>query len=152
MARVAVVSGGTRGIAISKALQAAGHMVAANYAGNDDAAAKFKVETRIAVYNGMFLTTRPAPKDWPKSATKLGLSISSSITRGSPATPWLNDAIRLWTLRLGPGMVDILHREIEFIFVMLGIAAIFRAAVGQNTAEPYLLFVEERHDAIVQEI
>src|SRR6202047_462445 len=39
-----------------------------------------------------------------------------------------------------------------FIFVMLGIAAIFRAAVGQNTAEPYLLFVEERHDAIVQEI
>ena len=89
MARIAVVSGGTRGIgaAISKALQAAGHTVAANYASNDDAAAKFKVETRIAVYNGMFLTTRPAPKDWPKSATKLGLSISSSITRGSPATP-----------------------------------------------------------------
>jgi acetoacetyl-CoA reductase len=52
MVRIAVVSGGTRGIgaAISKALQAAGHTVAANYAGNDDAAAKFKVETRIAVY------------------------------------------------------------------------------------------------------
>ena len=52
MARIAVVSGGTRGIgaAISKALQAAGHTVAANYASNDDAAAKFKVERRIAVY------------------------------------------------------------------------------------------------------
>src|ERR1700730_6572620 len=52
MARIAVVSGGTRGIgaAISKALQAAGHTVAANYASNDDAAAKFKVEPRIAVY------------------------------------------------------------------------------------------------------
>jgi NAD(P)-dependent dehydrogenase (short-subunit alcohol dehydrogenase family) len=52
MARIAVVSGGPRGIgaAISKALQAASHTVAANYAGNDEAAAKFKVETRIAVY------------------------------------------------------------------------------------------------------
>ena len=52
MARVAVVSGGTRGIgaAIGKALQAAGHTVAANYAGNDEAAAKFKAETGIAAY------------------------------------------------------------------------------------------------------
>ena len=40
MARVAVVTGGTRGIgaAISKALKAAGYKVAANYAGNDEAA------------------------------------------------------------------------------------------------------------------
>lgn len=52
MSRVAVVSGGSRGIgaAISKALQAAGHKVAATYAGNDEAAAKFKAETGIAVY------------------------------------------------------------------------------------------------------
>jgi acetoacetyl-CoA reductase len=52
MARVAVVSGGSRGIgaAISKALQAAGYKVAANYAGNDAAAAKFKAETGIPVY------------------------------------------------------------------------------------------------------
>jgi acetoacetyl-CoA reductase len=52
MARVAVVSGGTRGIgaAISKALNAAGYSVAANYAGNDEAAAKFKEETQIPVY------------------------------------------------------------------------------------------------------
>jgi acetoacetyl-CoA reductase len=52
MARVAVVSGGTRGIgaAISKALHAAGYKVAANYAGNDEAAAKFKAETGIPVY------------------------------------------------------------------------------------------------------
>jgi acetoacetyl-CoA reductase len=52
MARVALVSGGTRGIgaAISKALKAAGYKVAANYAGNDEAAAKFKSETGINVY------------------------------------------------------------------------------------------------------
>jgi acetoacetyl-CoA reductase len=52
MARVAVVTGGTRGIgaAICKALQAAGYRVAANYGGNDEAAQKFRNETGIAVH------------------------------------------------------------------------------------------------------
>ena len=52
MARTAVVTGGTRGIgeAISKALKAAGYKVAATYAGNDEAAKKFKEETGISVY------------------------------------------------------------------------------------------------------
>jgi acetoacetyl-CoA reductase len=52
MTRVAVVTGGTRGIgaAISKALNAAGYKVAANYAGNDEAAAKFNADTGIGVY------------------------------------------------------------------------------------------------------
>src|SRR5271163_5158551 len=52
MARVALVTGGTRGIgaAISKALQAAGYKVAASYAGNDVAAEKFKADTGIPVY------------------------------------------------------------------------------------------------------
>jgi acetoacetyl-CoA reductase len=52
MSRVAVVTGGTRGIgaAISKALAAAGYSVAAVYHGNDAAAAKFKAETGVGVY------------------------------------------------------------------------------------------------------
>jgi acetoacetyl-CoA reductase len=52
MSRVAVVTGGTRGIgaAISKALLAAGFKVAATYHGNDEAAAKFKAETGAQVY------------------------------------------------------------------------------------------------------
>ncbi len=52
MARVALVTGGTRGIgaAISKALKAAGYKVAASYAGNDAAAEKFKADTGIPVY------------------------------------------------------------------------------------------------------
>ena len=52
MARVALVTGGTRGIgaAISKALKAADYKVAASYAGNDAAADKFKAETGIPVY------------------------------------------------------------------------------------------------------
>src|SRR3954464_7951512 len=52
MARVAVVTGGTRGIgeAISKALKGAGYKVAAVYAGNDEAAQKFKGESGIPVF------------------------------------------------------------------------------------------------------
>ncbi len=52
MARVAIVTGGTRGIghAISVALKEAGCTVAANYAGNDEAANKFKEETGIPVF------------------------------------------------------------------------------------------------------
>lgn len=52
MARVALVTGGSRGIgaAISIALKNAGYSVAANYAGNDEAAAKFKEETGIPVF------------------------------------------------------------------------------------------------------
>jgi len=52
MGRVAVVTGGTRGIgaAISTALQKKGYRVAANYAGNDEAAQKFQAETGVPVY------------------------------------------------------------------------------------------------------
>ncbi|MEP2947175.1 MAG: acetoacetyl-CoA reductase [Lentilitoribacter sp.] len=52
MSKVALVTGGTRGIgaAISIALKAAGYTVAANYAGNDDAAAAFTAETGIKAY------------------------------------------------------------------------------------------------------
>ncbi|CCV04862.1 acetoacetyl-coA reductase [Mesorhizobium metallidurans STM 2683] len=52
MNKVAIVTGGSRGIgaAISIALKNAGYSVAANYAGNDEAAQKFKAETGIPVY------------------------------------------------------------------------------------------------------
>ena len=52
MGRVAIVTGGTRGIgrAISVALKEAGYSVAANYGGNDEAANAFKDETGIPVY------------------------------------------------------------------------------------------------------
>lgn len=52
MSKVALVTGGTRGIgaAISVALKAAGYKVAANYAGNDEAAQAFTAETGIPAY------------------------------------------------------------------------------------------------------
>jgi len=51
-ARVAVVTGGTRGIgkAISIALSKAGYRVAANYGGDDGAAKAFSTETGIPTY------------------------------------------------------------------------------------------------------
>ncbi len=52
MAKIAIVTGGTRGIgeAISIGLNNAGYKVAANYAGNDERAKEFSERTGIAVY------------------------------------------------------------------------------------------------------
>ena len=52
MGRVALVTGGSRGIgeAISKALKAEGYTVAATYAGNDEKAKAFSDETGIKTY------------------------------------------------------------------------------------------------------
>ncbi len=52
MGRVAIVTGGTRGIggAISVALKDAGYTVAANYAGNEEAAKKFTEKSGIRTY------------------------------------------------------------------------------------------------------
>ena len=52
MSRIALVTGGSRGIgaAISTTLKGKGYTVAATYAGNDEAAAKFTEETGIKTY------------------------------------------------------------------------------------------------------
>ncbi len=52
MPKVAIVTGGTRGIgaAIAKRLKDGGYAVAATYHGNDEAAAKFKAETGASTY------------------------------------------------------------------------------------------------------
>lgn len=52
MGRVAIVTGGSRGIgaAIARTLKEEGHQVAATYGGNDEAAAAFTEETGIKTY------------------------------------------------------------------------------------------------------
>jgi acetoacetyl-CoA reductase len=87
MSRVAVVSGGTRGIgaAIAKALKAAGYNVAANYAGNDEAAGKFKTETGIAVFKWDVSSYEACEAGMKKVAAEVGpvdvLVNNAGITR-----------------------------------------------------------------------
>jgi acetoacetyl-CoA reductase len=90
MARVALVTGGTRGIgsAISKGLKAAGYKVAASYAGNDGAAARFKDETGIPVYKWDVGSFEACGEGIKKVEAELGpidvLVNNAGITRDTP--------------------------------------------------------------------
>ena len=90
MARVALVTGGTRGIgaAISRALKAAGYRVAANYAGNDDAAHKFNAETGIPVFKWDVASFEACSDGISKVEAELGavevLVNNAGITRDAP--------------------------------------------------------------------
>jgi acetoacetyl-CoA reductase len=89
MGRIAVVSGGSRGIgaAISKALKAAGYDVAATYAGNDEAANAFKKETGIPVYKWDVSNTEACATGLKQVEADLGpievLINNAGITRDS---------------------------------------------------------------------
>ncbi len=89
MSRVAVVTGGSRGIgaAISKALRAAGCKVAATYAGNDDAANAFKKESGIPVYKWDVSNTEASAAGLKQVEADLGpieiLVNNAGITRDS---------------------------------------------------------------------
>ncbi len=90
MARVAVVTGGTRGIghAISIALKSKGCRVAATYAGNDAAARQFQAETGIPVYKwdvGDYAACQEGVT--PASRATSAPSTSWSTTPASPAMP-----------------------------------------------------------------
>jgi len=87
MARVALVTGGTRGIgaAVSKMLKDKGYTVAANYAGNDEAAKKFNGETGIAVYKfdvGDFAAVQAAVAQVEKDLGPIDVVVNNAgITR-----------------------------------------------------------------------
>ena len=74
MSRVAIVTGGTRGIgeAISVALKKAGYTVAANYAGNDERAKAFGAKTGIAVYKWNVADFEQCTSGVAKVAAELG--------------------------------------------------------------------------------
>jgi len=90
MARVALVTGGTRGIghAISTALKNAGYRVAASYAGNDAAAQAFQVETGIPVYKfdvGNFEASEKAVKQIEKDLGPIDVLVNNAgITKDTP--------------------------------------------------------------------
>ena len=90
MARVALVTGGSRGIgaAISIALKDAGYSVAASYAGNDEAAAKFTNETGIKSYKWNVADYDSCVEGISKVEAELGpvdiLVNNAGITRDAP--------------------------------------------------------------------
>jgi hypothetical protein len=49
-------------------------------------------------------------------------------------------------------VVDVLDREIEFILVPLGIAAVLAATIGQHAQELDIVFFEERQHPVVEQI
>ncbi len=90
MPRVALVTGGSRGIgaAISKALKAQGYAVAATYAGNDAAAAAFTAETGIATFKWDVSDYAACAAGVAQVAAQLGpvdvLVNNAGITRDAP--------------------------------------------------------------------
>lgn len=90
MARVALVTGGSRGIgaAISNKLKAEGYTVAATYAGNDEAAAKFTAETGIQTYKWNVGSYEESQEGIAKVEADLGpidvVVANAGITRDAP--------------------------------------------------------------------
>jgi acetoacetyl-CoA reductase len=90
MSRVALVTGGSRGIgaAISKALAAEGYKVAATYAGNDEKAAAFTAETGIKTYKWDVADYEACAAGIAQVETDLGpvevLVNNAGITRDAP--------------------------------------------------------------------
>lgn len=90
MGRVALVTGGTRGIgaAICKALKDAGYSVAANFAGNEEAAAKFTEETGISTYKWNVGSYEESQAGIAKIEEELGpidiVVANAGITRDAP--------------------------------------------------------------------
>jgi len=90
MARIALVTGGSRGIgeAISKRLKADGYEVAATYAGNDEAAKKFTAETGIKTYKWNVADYEQSAAGIAKVEADLGpieiVVANAGITRDAP--------------------------------------------------------------------
>jgi len=90
MERVALVTGGSRGIgaAISIALKNEGYKVAATYAGNDEAASKFSGETGINTYKWNVANYEESAKGLNQVQADLGpidtVVANAGITRDAP--------------------------------------------------------------------
>lgn len=63
-----------------------------------------------------------------------------------------NDAVALRTLGFRSRMIDVCDREVELIGVLLGIAALLRAAIGQDPENADVVVFKKRRNAIVEQI
>jgi hypothetical protein len=62
------------------------------------------------------------------------------------------DAVGLRRLSSRSAVINVFHRQIELIFVMLTLAAVLGSAIGQNAQQRNLLLFKEGQDAIIQQI
>lgn len=112
MARVALVTGGSRGIGaeISKALKAAGYKVAANYAGNDEAAKAFSDETGIPTYKWSVADYDACAQGIARVEADLGpvdvLVNNAGITRDAPFHKMSRDQ---WDAVIGTNLTGIFN-------------------------------------------
>ena len=64
----------------------------------------------------------------------------------------LTDAVGLRALGLGARVIDVLHREVELVFVALRVAAVLAAAIGKHAQQLDIVLIEERQHAITEQI
>ena len=112
MARVALVTGGSRGIgeAISKALHAQGAVVAANYAGNDARAEAFTAETGIKTYKWDVADAAACVEGVKRVAAELGpidiLVNNAGITRDGS---FLKMSEAMWREVIDVNLTSVFH-------------------------------------------
>ena len=62
------------------------------------------------------------------------------------------DTVGLRMPSLGTAVIDVLHRQVQFVLVVLTLAAIFRAAIGEHAQQRNFVLFEERQHTVVEQI
>ena len=64
----------------------------------------------------------------------------------------LADAVGLGMVDFGPGMVDVLHRQVQLIGVVLGFPVILGAPVGEDALQLDALLVIEGENPVIEQV
>ena len=62
------------------------------------------------------------------------------------------DAVGLWMVDFGSGMLNVVQRQVELVIVVLRFAAIFGTTVGQDADDSHALHGKERQHPIIEQI
>lgn len=64
----------------------------------------------------------------------------------------VTDAVGLRVIGLGPGVLDIIDRQVELVIMSLWSATVFCASISQHTDQADALFCKERWHSIIEQI
>ena len=53
---------------------------------------------------------------------------------------------------LGHGMVNVLHRQVELVGMVLRLPAVFSAPVGEDALQPDALLIDEGNYSVIQQV